>query len=342
MILEFEIQKNAEAYVEIYIMGFDGHGKTGLTLGTFTEVVRKPPDDTIKALTGETYTEQENGWYGLHIPANFCDVNGEWKIHINEHVDGGCFDGAAVIKVMEHNPYDFSDMAKDSTVAKAAGTKGTDNIFDGVESLQQGSGSETATIYAKETTTENPIPEAYFEIWDESNSTRLYRDEDSDANGTAIFNLAPGNYKVKIRKPFWDFPTYTDLTVPVGGTSLTVHATLFSPSAPPGPDLCVVYGWVIDTQNNKIFDAIIKATLDNDDAFDEGSQKVADMTIETTSNLEGYFELVLIPNSKYSITGTKYEFEIVKVEEGYGWRKLGVVPDLDNVKLEDVVNPAAE
>lgn len=216
-----------------------------------------------------------------------------------------------------------------------------DDISDQIETLQQGSGSETATIYAKETSTENPIPEAYFEIWDESDTTRLHRDEDSDANGTAVFNLAPGSYKVRIRKPFWDFPTSSDLTVPSGGTSLTIHATHFSPSAPSGPDLCVVYGFLIDTQNNKVSGATISARLDNDEAFSE-SQKIADMVIETTSDSEGYFELALIPNSKLSIEDTKYEFTVLKASENYQWRKRGAVPDQDNANIEDVVNPAPE
>jgi len=304
--------------------------KTGITFDQVTVKYAKEGETslTTKSMTAEDWIELGGGLYNIVFTMVELSDGGKF---IYDSQCSGCIPYSGLVQLTE---YELDEHAREATLnTHETAQAGHRDFFES-------SGSEAVTIYAKEETTENPIPESYFEIWDASNSVRLYRDEDSDADGTAIFNLAPGEYKVRIRKPFWDFPTYSDLTVPAGGTSLTVHATFFSPSAPPGPDLCVVYGWVIDTQNNKIEGATIKATLDNDEVFDEGSQKVSDMIVETTSNTEGYFELALISNLKYSIPGTRYEFEITKADQGYRWRKMGVVPDLDNAKLEDIVSPA--
>lgn len=97
--MKYEIAPN-EALSARFFLGLaaTGHGSTGLTVGSFIEVVRRP-DNTIKALTGKTYAEQEDGYYGLTTLANFFDVEGEWEIHINPNDAGVTFGGVVYIHV---------------------------------------------------------------------------------------------------------------------------------------------------------------------------------------------------------------------------------------------------
>lgn len=211
-----------------------------------------------------------------------------------------------------------------------------EDVYDKIDSLAAGEGSEPVIIYAKETGSELPIPEADYEIWDESNSVRLHSGEDSDNNGNQEFNLNPGNYKVKLRKPYWNFPIVTDLTVPVGGTDLTIHGERLLPSVPSDPNLCVVYGYLYGVDGQKLPGANIVAELNDLSAF-KNSIKIAEMTNEAVSNEEGYFELELIPNSKLEPEGSLYSFKITK-NGIYLWTVRAEVPDQASAQFRDIIN----
>jgi len=213
--------------------------------------------------------------------------------------------------------------------------KDLQDAYDRVDSLTIGEGSEPIMIYAKETGTELPIPEADYEIWDESNSIRLHSGDDSDNNGNQEFNLNPGNYKVKLRKSLWNFPVVADLWVPVGGTNLTIYGERLLPSSPSVPGLCVVFGYTYGVNGRKLPGATISAKLTDLSAFAD-SLKIAKMTSETVSNSEGYFELELIPNSDYKPTDTKYIFTVTK--EDFRWEQKGIVPDQPSVNFKNIVD----
>jgi len=214
------------------------------------------------------------------------------------------------------------------------------DVYDKVDSLTIGEGSELVTIYAKETGTELPIPEADYEIWDEGNLIRLHSGNDSDNDGNQEFNLNPGDYKVKLRKSFWNFPVVVDLIVPPGGTYLIIHGERLLPSSPSVPGLCVVFGYTYGVNGRKLPGAIISAKLTDPSAFAD-SLKIAKMTSETVSNSEGYFELELIPNDDYKPTDTKYIFTVTKTEKGkddFRWEQRGVVPDQPSADFKNIVD----
>jgi len=210
------------------------------------------------------------------------------------------------------------------------------DVYDKIDSLAAGEGSEPVIIYAKETGSELPIPEVDYEIWDESNSVRLHSGEDSNNNGNQEFNLNPGNYKVKLRKPYWNFPFITDLIVLTGGTELTIHGDRLLPSVPSDPNLCVVYGYAYGVNGQKLPGAGIVAELSDLSAF-KNSIKIAEMTNEASSNEEGYFELELIPNSKLEPEGSRYSFKITK-DGIYLWTVRGTVPDQASAQFRDIID----
>lgn len=225
--------------------------------------------------------------------------------------------------------------SKDDLAKEGADGDTLETISGQIDTLQQGSGSEAVTIYAKETSTENPIPEADYEIWDEGNSIRLHSGGDLDNNGNQDFNLNPGDYKVKLRKSFWNFPVVTDLVVPTGGVNLIIHGERLLPSSPSVPGLTVIYGYTYGINRRKLPGATISAKLTDPSAFAD-SLKIAKMTNSTVSNSEGYFELELIPNSDYKPTGTQYIFIVTKKE--YRWEQKGTVPDQPSIEFKNIVD----
>lgn len=208
------------------------------------------------------------------------------------------------------------------------------DVYDAVQLIVPGLGSELVSILAKELISDLPVPEADYEIWDENNLIRLHSGTDPDANGQQDFLLNPGDYNIRLRKVFWNFPTLVPITVTPGGLTETIYGEKFSPIAPPAPNLCVIYGYTIGVNGEIITEAIVKTTLKNPEVFQDMS-KIVDIDNETTSDINGYFELILIPNAQFSIPDSKYLLEIDKGDFHIEFDII--VPDTSSARFRDII-----
>lgn len=207
-------------------------------------------------------------------------------------------------------------------------------IIDLLNSIVPGLGSELVSVLAKESISELPVPEADYEIWDENNLIRLHSGTDPDANGQQDFLLNPGNYYIRLRKAFWNFPALVPITVTEGGLTETIYGEHFSPSSPPAPYLCVIYGYTIGVNGEIISEATVKATLKNPEVFQDIS-KIANITNETTSDINGYFELILLPNEQFDIPDSKYLFEVTK--DDFHFESAGIVPNTTSAEFRNII-----
>lgn len=207
-------------------------------------------------------------------------------------------------------------------------------IYQAVLLISPGTGSELVSVFAKELISELPVPEADYEIWDENNLIRLHSGTDPDADGQQDFLLNPGNYNIRLRKVSWNFPTVVPITVLSGGLSETIHGEKLVPSSPPAPDLCVIWGYTIGVNGEVLPEATVKATIKNPEVFQDMS-KIADADNETTSDINGYFELALIPNELFSPLDTKYSFVVEKGD--FRFESPGIVPNTTSAEFKNIL-----
>ena len=209
-----------------------------------------------------------------------------------------------------------------------------EDVYNAIQLITPGTGSELLSVYAKENISDLPIPEADYEIWDENNLIRLHSGTDPNADGQQDFLLNPGNYNIRLRKAYWNFPIIVPITIPEGGLIETIYGDRLTPSPPPSPDLCVVYGYTIKINGEVLPEATVKATLKSPEVFLDIS-KIADIDNETTSDMNGYFELILIPNTQFDIPDTKYSFEVSK--ESYKFERDGIVPNFPSAEFKNIL-----
>ena len=89
------------------------------------------------------------------------------------------------------------------------------DVYDAIQLITPGTGSELVSVFAKELTSDLPVPEADYEIWDENNLIRLHSGTDPDADGQQDFLLNPGNYNIRLRKVYWNFPDQNQIIMKV-------------------------------------------------------------------------------------------------------------------------------
>jgi len=209
-----------------------------------------------------------------------------------------------------------------------------DEVYDAIQLITPGTGSELVSVFAKELISDLPVPEADYEIWDSANLIRLHSGTDPDSDGQQDFLLNPGDYNIRLRKVSWNFPTVVPITVPSGGLSETIYGEKLVPSSPPSPSTCVVWGYTIGVNGEILPEATVKAILKNPEVFQDMS-KIADTDNETTSDINGYFQLALLPNEILSPANSRYSFIVEK--DDFRFESPGVVPNTTSVEFKNVL-----
>ncbi len=296
--------KDATATVDFQVVAADGvTGVTGLAPGSFTPKLYNPSNAEVSGSITVTVAELGDGWYrGTFTP----NAVGVWALS-ETHATYGVFVGTIHV---------FAQ------------------LFD---QLGPGVGVRTVRITVEDDVTSNPIADVTVQIFDTGDTTR-YLLASTDANGQVNCSLNDGTYNVYLAKVgSYTFATPETLTVSDGAgvpdVSVTYTGTAFSPSAPPSPDMCTVYGWVRDVGYNAQAVTVSahpvladRANLDNDE------QALPDSVSTTSDAGTGYWELSVLRSSAYAASaGLQFQF-IIDDHEG----PAVTVPDATSAALADL------
>lgn len=144
------------------------------------------------------------------------------------------------------------------------------------------------------------VPNFSVSIFDSTNTVYLGT-VTTDSSGHATFNRNSGTYKLRpVKAGYTITPTPVTLVV-TANTTLTLTANVFVPPAPPGPNLCVLFGTVANSDGSPLVGSkVVMRNLVpffNNDRIMSGQQE----SVLTDSN--GFFSLA-------QVQGTKIRLEI--------------------------------
>jgi len=170
----------------------------------------------------------------------------------------------------------------------------------------------------------DPVDGAEIAIYDVTNTNYLFR-QVSDFSGNAQFYLPPGEYRVRVMKPLFDFNNPEILLVPAGGTDETFTGTSFIVTLPEIPGTCTLYGRILDADGNPKANTTVTAqsTKRGSNAIlDENG--VATTTLSVQTDEDGRFELGLMIGLTVRLIIEAMEIDIKRV-----------VPDQQTISLPD-------
>ncbi len=191
-------------------------------------------------------------------------------------------------------------------------------------------GPNIVTITVEDDVSSLPVPGATVDLWDSAESYRL-DSKTTDANGEVSFDLGDGSYKVRIYKAAaYTFDNPFDLVVS-GATQDTYQGTLFSPSAPPSPETCVLYGTTYGAQDQPVSKEVI-AELVMPKHFTTSGIQIIKGPISAWSRIEdGYWEMVLTRSVEYITENVVYSIRVGGVVMGEY-----IIPNQANANLADL------
>lgn len=290
------------ATVDFFVVANDG--VTGVTgLSGFAVKLYNPSNAEVSGSVAVTVTELGNGWYRATFTPNAV---GKWALSLT-HATYGVYEGGIDVYAQ---------------------------LFD---NLGPGVGARTVRITVEDDVTTNPIQDVTVQVYDATSTTRhLLATTDSSGQVNCLLN--DGSYKVYLSKiGAYTFTVPEDLTVSDGAgvpdVSQTYQGTAFSPSAPPSPDMCTVYGWAFDVGYNAQA-VTVKAypVVQDRQSLDDGEQALPDAVSTTSDGTTGYWELSVLRSSAYlASTGLKFQF-VVDDHEG----PPVTVPDQNSAALADL------
>ncbi len=185
---------------------------------------------------------------------------------------------------------------KDGSKTYNQSTDSLEAISDQLSAIAS-AGSRQVTIHVDDQTASD-LPDVTVSIFNDTNTVFLSRGV-TDANGDVVFALDDGNYNARLSKAGFTFTvpeTFTvtaDQTVDLAGVGFTVPP-------PSAPNLCVIFGTIIDAGGNDVVGACVQA-------FATTPQDVAGTTLgeplaEVTTDQAGAFTIELVRNSEVRFT----------------------------------------
>lgn len=309
------VAKRNEALIDSYkVLTASGTPVTGLVAGDFTFRLYDPADAEVSGTHPVSLTELGNGLYRTEFTP---DTVGNWQLEV---VHATYFPGG-----------------------KEANYEVFNQLFDDISLDNLGIGNRVVKINVRDDSTLLPIPAVWIEVYDSTSTTR-HAFSYSNSSGYIQFNLFDGDYKVYLSKiSQYIFTVPEDLTVAAGigipDVEVTYDGTVFTPSTPPTPDLCVVYGWEQDAQGTGLAVTVTAKIIGTDNLL-LSNPHINQTDVTTTSaithaNGPGYWELALMPSSDFIPGETVYyKFTIDSTDIG-----SVLVPDLSSMALKTLLDP---
>jgi len=215
-----------------------------------------------------------------------------------------------------------------------------DKLAEDINLQNLGQGNRVVEVSLEDDVTTNPIIGAFVEVYDVTSTTKVAFGY-TTAAGTITFQLFDGDYKVYISKiGQYVFNMPEDLSVsadpPPPDVAVTYEGTAFSPSAPPAPDLCTVFGWEI-TPDGVGAAVTVAAEILAATYFLQTNPHVI-RSVSTTSdpnhaNGPGYWELFITKTVEFAnAEAVNYKFSIDDQRQGdYA------IPDQPSVAFKELV-----
>lgn len=288
------------------VLDADDNLVTGLVQGSFTVELWDPTDTEVSGSISVTITELANGNYKTEFTPNAV---GHWLL---------------VIKHATYFPYgkreDYHVFAQ---------------LFDDINVANLGPGNRAVVITCEVVGTSTPIQGVYVEVWNNARTAKIAFGF-TDSNGQIEFALFDGDYKVVLSK-IGDYTfTIPEALAVDGDTTQTYDGTVFSPSAPPTADTCVVYGWTHDAQAQPV-SVTVEAQLVDPKRFTSSKIQVIRSAVTTSSAVgDGYWELTLTRSGEMTAASVKYAFKIDNLPMGEY-----EVPDLASEEWVDIADEDA-
>lgn len=187
-----------------------------------------------------------------------------------------------------------------------------------------GPGDRVVEIYLEDDFTLNPIAGAYVKVYNAA-ATSIIAFGTTGGDGKLTVFLFDGDYKVYISKiGQYVFTVPEDLTVaadlPIPDVEVTYQGTTFSPSAPPSPETCVVFGWEITPDGVGAAVEVVSEILASTYFLKTNPHVIRKVT--TTSdpnhvNGPGYWELVITRTVEFAGPDqVNYKFSIDDQRQG--------------------------
>lgn len=135
---------------------------------------------------------------------------------------------------------------------------------------------------------------AQVDIFDATNTTFLSR-HFTDVAGQVTIAIDDGTYAVRIWASGYAFTVPETLVVSGDGSATFQGQSFLSPSAPSGPDKCVIFGQVLDVGGSPVVGAEVDAYAVTPQVG--GGYVIGPQVASTITNTMGYFELELLRNA---------------------------------------------
>jgi hypothetical protein len=153
----------------------------------------------------------------------------------------------------------------------------------------------------------------------------------SDSQGRGFFALDDGIYCVRLYKPGWQFAIPETLKVDEDEDT-TYYGQAFDPGSPPQANLCRVYGWVYDINDQPMVGSKVEASIKTVPLRYE-NLVISPYYKTTVTDDEGFWYLDLYPNPSLTPSDTKYVFHIFS-PSGTILRLEVEVPNLTSWELQ--------
>lgn len=157
----------------------------------------------------------------------------------------------------------------------------------------------------------------------------------TDDNGLAVLSLDAAQYKIWMYKAGITASNPDSVTVTSPSLTDTLYVDVFSPSIPASPDLCNVYGNVVDIENEGVQNLIVTLELVGKNFMTLDSQYIiSPFARADTTDADGYFEIPVYPTADLLPSGAYYMATIRKSTGAQVVRrKKFQVPDQANWRL---------
>ncbi len=218
--------------------------------------------------------------------------------------------------------------------AYAGGNGDNQNIKDDIAALSiSGSGSEAETLYVFDNDT-TALEGVSVTVRNLAQTSTKVPGLQTDSNGRLITELDPGSYVVALRANNYIQTDLDTINVVSGGGTDILWITDFNPGDPPSPNLCRVYGRVYDIVGDSLANIVVTVEIPSEYQPVKYDDVIITPFKKTTqTDIHGYWQIDLIPNSLLSKTSSKYLFTI-EYPSGVIYKSKVAVPDLSSWQLQ--------
>ena len=155
----------------------------------------------------------------------------------------------------------------------------------------------------------NPVQGAQVDFYDATNTTFLTR-HFTDINGQVVVAIDDGTYAVRIWASGYAFTVPETLLVLGDGSATFQGQSFLSPTAPSGPDKCVIYGQILDAGGSPVVGAEVDANAVTPQAG--GGYIIGPQIASTITDAAGYFELELLRNIEVNFVIDDADINVIK------------------------------